>query len=209
MIEAVFLDFDGVIVESADIKTAAFRALYCEHGAAVVDRAIAHHRANGGISRRKKIRHCHRTLLGIELADDALDRLCRRFSALVEDAVVEAPLVPGAADFLTVHHRRLPLYVVSGTPEDELLRIVARRDLGRFFAGVHGSPREKPPIINGILAALALAPERTLFIGDARTDHDAAAVCGVPFIGRVAAGEPDPFPRQTRVVRDLDGLMLE
>lgn len=209
MIEAVFLDFDGVIVESADIKTAAFHAMYRAYGEAVVERAVAHHRANGGISRRKKIRHCHRTLLGIELADTDLDRLCHRFSVLVEDAVVEAPLVPGASDFLASHHRRLPLYVVSGTPETELLRIVERRNLGRFFAEVHGSPREKPPIIQGILAELGLTPEQTLFVGDARTDYDAAEACGVPFVGRVGADGFNPFPPQTRVVRDLVGLRLD
>lgn len=208
MIEAVFLDFDGVIVESADIKTAAFRAMYQEYGPAVVEQAVAHHTANGGISRRKKIRHCHRTLLGVALADDDLDALCRTFSGLVEDAVVDAPLVAGAAAFLDAHHHRLPLFVVSGTPEVELLRIVARRDLGRYFAGVHGSPREKPPIIDGILAERRISPDRTLFIGDARTDHDAAAVCGVPFIGRVGEGAASPFPATTRIVRDLDGLVL-
>lgn len=58
--EAVIFDFDGVIVESADIKTEAFIALYKEHGAQAVAAAVAHHQANGGISRRKKIRHIHR-----------------------------------------------------------------------------------------------------------------------------------------------------
>lgn len=208
MVEAIFLDFDGVIVESADIKTAAFRAMYREHGEAIVRKAVAHHVANGGISRRKKIRHCHQTLLGHSLADGELDALCRTFSGLVEDAVVEAALVPGAGSFLEANHTRLPLFVVSGTPEEELRRIVGRRDLGRFFTSVYGSPREKPEIINGILADRQLSPAATLFIGDARTDHDAAAVCGVPFIGRVAEGTVSPFPPQTRIVSDLVGLTV-
>ena len=208
MVEAVFLDFDGVIVESSDIKTAAFRAMYQPYGETVMVQAVAHHRANGGISRRKKIRHCHRTLLGVALGEAELDGLCRHFSHLVEDAVVEAPLVPGAGEFLASHHQRLPLFVVSGTPEEELRRIVVRRDLGGFFAGVHGSPREKPPIIQAILAARGLAPERTLFIGDARTDYEAAAVCGVPFIGRVGEGQHDPFPPATPTIHDLTGLSL-
>lgn len=208
VVEAVFLDFDGVVVESSQIKTAAFHAMYAPYGEAVVSQAVAHHVANGGISRRKKIRHCHRALLGITLDDAELDALCRTFSGLVEDAVVEAPLVTGAGAFLDAHHRRLPLFVVSGTPEVELHRIVARRDLGRYFAGVYGSPREKPMILNGILDELRLAPANTLFVGDARTDHDAAAICGIPFVGRVSDPATNPFPSQTRIIRDLDGLIV-
>ena len=93
--EAVLFDFDGVIVESADIKTEAFRLLYAPYGQDVVAAAVAHHLAHGGVSRRKKIRHCHRVLLGIELERGELDALCHRFSQLVEDQVVAAPMVAG------------------------------------------------------------------------------------------------------------------
>ena len=41
--EAVIFDFDGVIVESADIKTRAFIALYEEHGTAARAAAAAPH----------------------------------------------------------------------------------------------------------------------------------------------------------------------
>lgn len=203
---AVLFDFDGVIVESADIKTAAFRLLYDGHGEAVVTAAVAHHLANGGISRRQKIRHCHRALLGIELPPADLEALCLRFSALVEDQVVAAPMVPGAAATLARLQGRLPLFIVSGTPHVELLRIVDRRGLGAPFTAVYGSPPEKPPIIRSILAAHGLPAARCWFIGDAMTDHDAAAACGLPFIGRIARNGWNPFPAGTQLVRDLTEL---
>ena len=206
--EAVIFDFDGVIVESADIKTRAFIALYEEHGTAAVAAAVAHHQANGGISRRKKIRHIHREHLGVRLSEDALEALCRRFSSLVEAAVVDCPAVAGAERFLAAHHRRLPLFVVSGTPHEELLRIVDRRHLARYFAGVFGSPPEKPPTIRAILRQHRLAAETVLFVGDARTDHDAAAETGLRFIGRVAPGTANPFPAGTAIVADLTALPL-
>ena len=116
--QAVFFDFDGVIVESEEIKTRAFKVLYREHGPEVVAAAVAHHRANGGISRRKKIRWCHRTLLRIELDAAGLDRLCERFSALVEDEVVACDWVAGAEQLLRDLHGRLPLFIISGTPHE-------------------------------------------------------------------------------------------
>lgn len=206
--EAVVFDFDGVIVESADIKTQAFIALYAEHGTAAVAAAVAHHQANGGISRRKKIRHIHHEHLGIRLSDDALEALCQRFSSLVEAAVVDCAAVAGAEDFLAAHHRRLPLFVVSGTPHEELVRIVDRRRLAPYFAGVFGSPPEKPPTIRAILRRHRLAAANVLFVGDARTDYEAAAETGLRFIGRVAAGDASPFPAGTAVVTDLTQLSL-
>ena len=46
---AIIFDFDGVIVESEEIKTRAFISMYRGYGPAVVEAAVAHHRANGGI----------------------------------------------------------------------------------------------------------------------------------------------------------------
>lgn len=205
---ALLFDFDGVLVESADIKTAAFRLLYREHGDAVVAAAVAHHMAHGGISRRQKIRHCHRTLLGIDLTPADLDALCLRFSELVEDEVVAAPMVPGAEALLDRLAGRLPLFIVSGTPHPELMRIVARRGLDPLFTGIFGSPPEKPPIIRAILAGHGIAAADAWFIGDAMTDHDAARACGLPFIGRIARDGWNPFPPGTRLIRDLADLPL-
>jgi phosphoglycolate phosphatase-like HAD superfamily hydrolase len=203
---AIIFDFDGVLVESADIKTAAFRALYAPHGARVEAAAIAHHLANGGISRRQKIRHIHRENLGTPLAAAELDRLCEVFAGLVEDAVVAAPPVAGAEALLSSLAWHKPTFVVSGTPEPELKRIVARRGLDGAFAEVHGSPPEKPPIILGILARYAFVPDEVLFIGDALTDYRAAAETGLSFLGRVPPGGVNPFPPGVPVIPDLTGL---
>jgi phosphoglycolate phosphatase-like HAD superfamily hydrolase len=205
---AVIFDFDGVIVESSEIKTAAFRALYGPYGAAVEAAAVAHHVANGGISRRKKIRHIHRQHLGTALSEVELEHLCVRFSGLVEDAVVAAPAVAGAEDLLARLAGAMPLFVVSGTPKDELQRIIARRGLAGAFSEVHGSPPEKPPIIRDLLRRYGLQAGDVLFVGDALTDWRAAVETGVRFRGRVAPGAANPFPPPVPVIADLTQLRL-
>lgn len=206
--DALFLDFDGVILESADIKTRAFTEMYRPYGDDVLAAALAHHKAHGGISRRQKIRHCHATLLGRTLTVEELDRLALHFSHLVEDAVVGAAWVPGAEALLASLRDRLPMFVVSGTPEVELRRIVARRGIADWFHEVRGSPPEKPPIIRELLADHGLAADRVLFVGDSMTDHDAAAATGLAFVGRVRAGEASFFPAGTTVISDLTQLEL-
>ncbi len=206
--DAVFFDFDGVLAESSDIKTRAFEAMYAPFGTTVVSRAVAHHLEHGGISRRKKIRHCHRTLLGIEVTADEMAVLGRRFSALVEEAVVAADWVAGARAFLDAHCGRLPMFVISGTPEEELRRITARRGMDGYFVAVRGSPPVKEPIVEALLAEHRLARERVLFVGDTMTDYRAARATGLAFVGRVPAGTPSPFPDGTALIADLTELTL-
>lgn len=205
---AIFFDFDGVLAESLDIKIRAFIELYKEYGPDVLAQVLAHHHAHGGVSRIQKIRHCHRELLGINLQPEELMKLGRRFSELVVDAVVESAWVEGARELLDDLVGRLPLFVVSGTPETELHEVVARRGMDRYFVAVRGSPPDKITVIHELLSAHDLPAEQVLFIGDAMTDYDAAKATGLRFLGRVPLGEENPFPAQTAIVPDLTALPL-
>ena len=204
--DAIFFDFDGVLAESGDIKIAAFRSLYEPYGPEIVDKVLAHHRAHGGVSRRKKIRWAHKYLLGKRLSEEELEDLAGQFSRLVEDAVVESAWVQGAREALRDLQGRLPIFVISGTPDAEMQRIVDRRGMRDLFVEVRGSPPSKVPIIRDLLRRHDLVAERVLFVGDSTTDYDAATTVGLPFLGRVAPGEPDPFPPGTRTVADLTEL---
>lgn len=205
-IDALFFDFDGVLAESSDIKTRAFSEMYKEYGPDVLARAVAHHRAHGGVSRIKKIRHCHRELLGTLVEGEELAALGRRFSRLVVEAVVAADWVHGAHAILDTQLGHRPMFIVSGTPEPELRDIVARRGMSHYFAAVRGSPPGKIAVINELLQAHGFIADRVLFIGDAMTDHDAAKATGLRFIGRVPPSEESPFPPATSIIADLSGL---
>lgn len=201
-LQAIFFDFDGVLADSVDVKTDAFAALYAEHGEDVVRRVVAFHLQHGGVSRFEKIRHYETVLLGRPAGEERVRALAGRFSDLVEQAVVRSPWIVGARDCLERLHGRVPLYVVSGTPEDELRRIVAARGMADYFAGVYGSPRGKAEILAEILARHGYAPAACVMVGDAMTDHTAARTAGVPFVG-VAPDGASPFPPGTTVLPDL------
>jgi HAD superfamily hydrolase (TIGR01549 family) len=204
-IRLVILDFDGVILDSVGIKTEAYHDLFLDHPREL-DRIMEYHLANLGTSRFEKIRYVYHTILGKELPPEEFEALLRRYADLVLAKVLQAPFIPGAPEFLERFHRRLPLFVVSGTPEDEIRFIVRERGLDRFFRGVYGSPRGKTDYIHEILAATGVEPGRALYVGDAPNDLHAAEAAGIRFAGRVAGGAPDPFVGEKsveRVVKDL------
>lgn len=203
---AIFFDFDGVLAESVAIKEDAFRSLFAPYGETVVSQVIEMHRQLGAISRVIKIAKVHRELLHRELSEAELAAWARRYTETVERAVVACPEVPGTTALLETQSARATLFVVSGTPEDELARIVEARGWSGFFAGVFGSPRLKDEIVRQVLGDHGLAASQCLFVGDTFTDRDAAVATGVPFVGRRVSFRPDPFPPGTTIVDDMNEL---
>ena len=205
MIRAIIFDFDGVILDSVDIKTKAFARLFEEHGSEVVEQVVAYHLAQCGVSRFRKFAHIYAHILHRPMPEGESERLGEKFSALVFDEVVKAAWIPGALEFLRDHHTRYQCFVASGTPQDELARIVRLRGLERYFTGVFGTPATKEEITRGIFARHGFEAGEAIFVGDALTDCHAAKACAVRFVG-IAPDGPGPFPAGTTVLPDLRGL---
>ena len=191
-LQAIFFDFDGVIVESIDIKGWAFGKLfeqYPEH----VDSIVKYHHANGGVSRFDKFRYIYREILKKPLDDKQFEKLCNDFSGLVYQKVLECDYVPGILGLLQQYHQSLMLFIISGTPHEEMQKIVDAKGLRPYFHGVFGSPTSKDKWVRKILVEQNLDAGKTLFVGDAMCDYNAARKNGIRFIGRVKDIKNDIF----------------
>jgi phosphoglycolate phosphatase-like HAD superfamily hydrolase len=206
-LSAIVFDFDGVLVESNDVKTRAFELLYAEFGPDIRAQVVEYHLKNAGISRYRKFQHYQEQFLGRAYTESDGERLSKQFSRLVVDAIVEAPYVPGASEFLAEYSGKLSLFVASGTPDDELHEIVARRNMKRFFVSVNGSPPTKSSILRDIMDAHGLRRDQMLMVGDAMADLEGARSTGIPFLGRSINGH-HPFPSDISVVPDLTNLRI-
>ncbi len=208
MFRLVILDFDGVILESVSVKTEAFRTLFStepDH----VDEIVAFHLKNGGMSRFDKFHYIYKNILKKKLDQVTFDMLSEKFSALVFQAVINVPFVPGAEEFLKKYRSAISLYVVSATPEQELKEIIQERNLTSCFRDVYGAPRKKAECIGEILRKSGISASDALFVGDALNDLAAAQSSGVKFIGRVGEGEENIFRSSTgveTVIMDLYDL---
>ena len=183
MIKAVIFDFDGVILESSGIKTEAFRELFSGYEAES-DRIVKYHLENGGISRYVKFRYIYENILKKELSAPEESELGRRFEHIVFKKVMKAPFVAGAEEFLKSYFEKYSLFIASGTPEEELLRIVKGRGLEMYFKEVHGSPKQKELIIKDIMRIYFLTAGQVVYVGDAPSDSIAARAAGVIDIER-------------------------
>lgn len=192
-VHTLILDFDGVIVESNDIKTRAFATVFSrfpEHA----DAMMAYHEAHVSASRFDKFRYLVTQLLGRTADDPLMTELADAFSEETRKQVIACPMVPGAAAFLDAVSARVPVYLASVTPQADLDAILAARDLTRYFTRVYGCPPwTKASAITDILTHVERA--NTLFIGDSAGDQRAALETGVEFLAR-DSGLPfdDPQP---------------
>lgn len=184
MIRGIAFDFDGVLIESVEVKTRAFAHLFSGEPPEAVQRIVEYHRRNGGISRIKKFKVIYRDILKRPLTDSQFQTLCGQFAKLVVDEVVAAPWVEGAEEFLTAYMGQYLFFVISGTPDKELKDIIRRRNMERFFVEVLGSPTTKEILLQHAMTRHGLRPDELVFVGDAETDWNAADRTGVPFIWR-------------------------
>ncbi|MCH7659997.1 MAG: hypothetical protein IH933_05275, partial [Euryarchaeota archaeon] len=105
-VDAIFFDFDGVILDSVELKEIVFRNIICRHAPEQVERIMQYYWKNGGISRLVKFRWIWQNILGRSLDDAGLETLDQEFSHSVYDLMLGCDFVPGAEQFLIVHHTR-------------------------------------------------------------------------------------------------------
>ena len=211
-VRVLFLDYDGVIVDSMGPKAEAVAdafAPFSEDRVAIADGFYRH----AGSGREAQFDRIYRDLTGRALDAPTRAHIVAAFLARIDainDAV--APF-PGVRDFIAAQAAKRPVAVVTGVPADEAERQLARFGLVPFVASVHGATRETPKHVHmeRVLEARGLTPADALFAGDSQTDMQQAALAGIPFVG---IGTPDYFaagaplavvPRLPDLVALLDG----
>ena len=210
MIKNIIFDFDGVLCESVNIKTEAFYEMYLPYGELIAEEVKKHHIANGGMSRFEKFKHYENTFLKKVLSDEKMEKLSSEFSKLVKSKIISAPFVKGAYEFLQVHSENYSCFIVSATPMDEMKDIAKEKKIDHFFLEIFGSPTNKIEWGKYILKTYKLNEEETLFIGDARSDYNAAKENNMHFLLRRTEENKNMFSMNVNSVDtlvDLDKIL--
>ncbi|MBS0185068.1 MAG: HAD family hydrolase [Proteobacteria bacterium] len=203
-IKVLFLDFDGVVVESTHIKTDAFYDVYLPYGKKIAEKAKEHHLKHQGVNRSKKFEAIHQLFLNKSCPSEEREQLSQQFSEIVFEKILKAPLVEGVIDFLEkMKAHNIPTFLLSATPHEELIKICQEKHLSHYFKGIYGSPYEKSEIGTKLIHQYGFKRKDIFFIGDSISDFNAASKIDVNFIGRVAKGEANPFELSIPIIQDF------
>lgn len=180
-IKNILFDFDGVLVDSLEIKTKAFVEMYLSYGQEAADWVRKHHLDNGGVSRFEKFKIYQEKFTGKIPEPDTLNQLLDEFALRVKKAVIDCDEVPGAEKFLQRYHQEVNLYIITGTPTEEINEILKGRGWTDYFKGIMGSPEKKTYWVHQLQKEVNMDADTAIFVGDALADHEAAVSGALPF----------------------------
>lgn len=206
-IDLVVFDCDGVLLDSMGVKIQAFRDWVPEKYAHLREDFMNIVMGGFGRARLHHVKSFYSEIAREEVSPEFIEAEVDRFTGICEPLCATAPWRPGSREFVEACMAAgIPRYVLSGTPQrplEDMLESTGGTDL---FDVIIGSPPAKPESLAGILTETQTAPQRTVFIGDANADQEAALHVGAHFVYFPSEANAPLAPTPT-VVNDLRELL--
>ena len=183
-LQSILFDFDGVIVDSEDIRVMGFKEIFKNEKQANIDKLIEYHLQNGGISRYEKFKWYYKHILKEPIENDTIDRLGERFKRLMLNNMSNKKiLINETLDFIKYISRIIPIHVVSGSDQAELREICRMLNIDEYFTSITGSPKKKSILIKNLLKKYAYDSSKVIYIGDSLIDLKSSKSNKLTFIG--------------------------
>lgn len=178
MMKNLFLDFDGVLVDSNHLKSSALREVSTLlFGETAGEEMVKYHLANPGFSRFDLFRHIW-SEFGIT-TEWGVPKALAYFSHTVMSGYIGCSRV---SDSTVENLSQYSPVVLTAAPRDEILELLELFGWGHYFnSRVLGSPGRKSELLLEYLEGAPLE-EGSLFAGDAESDFRVAMEFGIGFV---------------------------
>jgi len=184
MISVIIWDFDGVIIDSMEIKGRGFVELFSGIKYKEANEIIKYHYDNGGVSRFEKIKYFYNRILGVSITEEHLMLMSDKFSRIVKSQLSDkSHLIGDSVDFIRDNYSNGSFHIVSGSEHNELNLLCSDLDLDRYFISIDGSPTAKEILVKNVIRDNFYKKENVILIGDSYTDFLAAKENGIRFYG--------------------------
>lgn len=216
-LQAVVLDFDGVIADTEPLHYRACRQVLAPLGITLTWEEYAD-RYIGMADRDVLAQLSGRHDLGLDA--DTTNSLLARKAAVLRRVLAEAPpLFPGVAELMRRWSEVVPLAIASGALRDEIesvLRTAGIADTVYAIVAADDVPRSKPapdPYLRALASleprAGRLVPERTVAVEDSRWGIQSARTAGMRTVGVTTSFTRAELGDADLVVERLTSLTLE
>lgn len=187
--DVYIFDCDGVILDSNELKSEAFRDALSVEPINKVNDLVNYHKANGGISRYEKFKYFY------EIIHPSIDKEAKceeaivRFGQLVFEKLQFVDYIPGVEDFLNISQSlSKDSFVNSGGDQAELRALFSKRKISKYFKEIYGSPDTKESNLKKIIKRYP-NNKKFVFFGDSKSDYLAAKAFGIDFVFISGASE--------------------
>jgi len=216
-LQAIVLDFDGVIADSEPLHLRAFqRTLDAEGLPLGADEYYARYLGYDDVGLLRTLARDRQ----LAMSDAHVDALVARKGAVFEELLHDgAVLFPGAAAFIRAAAAEVPLAIASGALRHEILAILDAAGLTDLFpviVAAGDTPDSKPSPAPYLLAVerlrrhsgRALDPRRSVAIEDSRWGLESAQGAGLRCVGVTTSYPPGELPGAELVVGGLRDLTV-
>ena len=170
----IFIDFDGVIVDSNKFKEKAIKKsifkLIGDNKKS--EEAINYFNANAGVSRKEK--------LSIFFEEKDVLEIMKLYSKECENFFSTATPTKGLVNFLEYiqsQNKHIKIYILSGGEKNEINLFLNKNNLRQFFDEILSSEKNKIDHIKNKKVS-----ENDIFIGDSKNDLKTSLQSGIGFI---------------------------
>ena len=200
-VRLMVFDFDGTLVDSNEIKWDGFEATFLGFPDRL-EEILKYCRGSNHTPRDEKFRHVTEVILERRYTTEVAELLHERFEQVTTGAIVTAPEIPGAGEFLKRSKAYCETAVLSSTPHDVLLEILGKRGWTELFDLFQGAPVDKTAWLRKLQQDRELEPGTIVFFGDTFEDASAAREAGCRFVG---VANEDLISDTACFVRDFAG----
>lgn len=172
--EKLFIDFDGVIVDSNKFKELAIKkSVYELMGKNKISiEAINYFNINAGVSRFKK--------LSLFYNDEIVKKILSSYSEQCSLFFVEASPTKGLKRFLqylSKNQNHIKIFILSGGEKKEIFLFLEKNNLFSYFEEILAPPKSKIEHLNEKKVC-----KNDIFIGDSKNDLHSSIKTGLKFI---------------------------
>lgn len=175
------LDFDGVFLDSLELKGEAFADLFVNNESRVRKDIINHHLNNPSLTRNEKIKIYYSWFNKKKISFNILNRLLNTFAKDVSGKILKikpSKFILGLLKFRLESSN----YIITRSIEDEVSEYLYKYSLDKYIRRIYDCKYKKTEALILISECNGVNPEQITFIGDSVQDKESADLVGSKFI---------------------------
>ena len=183
-IKNIIFDFDGVIIDSMDVRADGVSEVFANYDKELVDKFIDYYGYNAGLSKFLKIKYFYNKILNKDISDEKIEVYSNKLSKIMKEKLISKEvLIDDSCEFIKNNYEKFNFHIASGSEENELRFLCNKLGIDQYFKSIKGAPLHKNDLVNNIIEENSYKREETIIIGDSINDFEAAEINDIGFFG--------------------------
>lgn len=183
-IKNIIFDFDGVIINSMDLRVDGVSKVFAHYDKQLVDKFISYYRYNAGLSKFIKIKYFYNEILGKDISEEKINDYSNQLSRIMREKLsTKEVLIEDTYKFIKNNYKRFNFHIASGSEQSELIFLCDRLEISKYFKCINGAPLHKNNLVQNIIEKNNYKKHETIIIGDSINDFESAKINEIGFVG--------------------------